>query len=112
MIYEAICQGCGETFNPAGPDDLIHGLCGGRGILLGAWGTPPVFRNMPKLAVAELAQVTSAVRFYEENGFHDFDGQIDDVLVKPYLIHAYHLMTHPRYAGDPDECADCLDECR
>lgn len=41
--YEAICPKCGETFNPHGPDDLIHFArhdgteCGGIGELAGAW---------------------------------------------------------------------------
>jgi len=48
---EALCLLCGATFNPAGPDDLTHGVrlegdeftgrevpCGGPGVFLGAWG--------------------------------------------------------------------------
>lgn len=41
--YEAKCGKCGETFNPAGPDDLVHierldGVpCGGQGELVGEW---------------------------------------------------------------------------
>lgn len=41
--YEAICGLCWETFNPNGPDDLIHtknveGVwCGGVGVMLGSW---------------------------------------------------------------------------
>lgn len=41
--YEAHCPKCGETFNPAGPDDLVHlstlaGVeCGGQGVLVGEW---------------------------------------------------------------------------
>lgn len=40
---EALCLSCGETFNPAGPDDLIHltrgdgAECGGRGVITGAF---------------------------------------------------------------------------
>lgn len=41
--YEATCCECGETFNPDGPDDLIHvarqdgTACGGTGELTGSW---------------------------------------------------------------------------
>lgn len=41
MIFEAKCQKCGETFNPADDRDLEHGIrddgeeCGGQGTLLG-----------------------------------------------------------------------------
>lgn len=41
--YEAVCGDCGETFNPDGPNDLIHAEradgeeCGGQGELTGAW---------------------------------------------------------------------------
>lgn len=41
--YEARCLKCGETFNPAGPDDLIHLAtedgqeCGGQGHMVGEW---------------------------------------------------------------------------
>ena len=47
IAYEARCPRCGETFNPAGPDDLEHLAtldgepCGGAGELLGAWMTDP-----------------------------------------------------------------------
>jgi hypothetical protein len=43
MIYEATCDRCGETFNPLGETDLIHGVredgdeCGGPGRLVGTW---------------------------------------------------------------------------
>ncbi len=43
VAYEADCRKCGETFNPDGPDDLIHvadeygNECGGKGWLVGSW---------------------------------------------------------------------------
>jgi hypothetical protein len=45
--YEAQCQKCGEIFNPADENDLEHGMrddeqeCGGQGVLLGGWTSPP-----------------------------------------------------------------------
>lgn len=41
--WEARCHTCGETFNPAGPTDLMHvdtntGTDCGPGELIGAWG--------------------------------------------------------------------------
>ena len=47
-MLEARCTKCGDTFNPADEDDLIHGVrtsndehqgdpCGGVGELLGEW---------------------------------------------------------------------------
>ena len=46
-IHEAVCGDCGETFNPAGPEDLIHvyrddgvTACGARGEYRGTWTQP------------------------------------------------------------------------
>lgn len=36
-MLEAVCQECGETFVPADEEDLIHGECGGQGIITGEW---------------------------------------------------------------------------
>lgn len=43
-IIEAQCHTCGESFNPTGPNDLIHQVrengdeCGGPGEIRGTWG--------------------------------------------------------------------------
>lgn len=43
VALEAVCDRCGETFNPDGPDDLVHLSrvddtdCGGLGELTGGW---------------------------------------------------------------------------
>lgn len=43
IALEAVCVRCGNTFNPADEDDLVHveqvtgEPCGGAGELLGGW---------------------------------------------------------------------------
>jgi hypothetical protein len=38
MIIEAICDTCGQTFNPSDVFDVQHGECGGFGAIQGVWG--------------------------------------------------------------------------
>lgn len=67
-------------------------------------------RTMPPLKPSEITRISRAVNFRAATGYDDFDGHLK-TFTTPMIV-AYHLLVHPRFDGDPDECSDCVDECR
>lgn len=124
MIYEATCLKCGDTFNPDGPDDLVHVVrtsddehqgdeCGGQGVMLGTWDQ----RSAPSPAARRLLAAydndsTASIDLEAANPFELF-GQLAShpkiraEVVAPAIAHGWPTY---RYSGPITALAYWLSE--